>query len=45
MDSLRNNEDFKALLASLHSDFGGKLELRVTEVVNRILNEQEDRMR
>lgn len=43
--NLRNNEDFRNMLGSLQNDFGGKLEIKITDLVNRILLEQEDRMR
>ena len=43
--NLRNNEDFRSMLGSMQNDFGGKLEIKITDLVNRILLEQEERMR
>ena len=45
LTNLRNNEDFKTAVGSVQVDFGQKLELRVTEMVNRLLQEQEERLR
>ena len=42
---LRNNDEFKGIIGNLQQDFGSKLEIRMTELVNRILMEQEDRVR
>lgn len=43
--NLKNNEDFRNMLGGLQSDFGGKLEIKITDLVNRILLEQDERMR
>ena len=43
--NLKNNEDFKNMVGSLQQDFGGKLEIKMTDLVNRLLLEQEERMR
>ena len=43
--NLRNNEDFKNVLGQLQVDFGNKLEIKMTDLVNRLLQEQEERMR
>ena len=43
--NLRNNEEFKAAVASLQGDFGQKLEIRMTEMVNRMMQEQDERLR
>lgn len=45
LTNLRNNEDFKSAVGTIQTDFGSKLELRVTDMVNRLLQEQEDRLR
>lgn len=37
LTGLRNNEDFKQAVGSMQTDFGSKLELRVSELVNRLL--------
>lgn len=42
---LKNNEDFKNVIGSVQSEFGGKLEIKMTDLVNRLLLEQEDRLR
>lgn len=43
--NLKNNEDFRNMLGGLQNDFGNKLEIKITDLVNRILLEQEERMR
>ena len=45
MSALRNNEDFKSVIGSVESEFQGRLELKMTDLVNRLLLEQEERMR
>lgn len=45
LTNLRNNEDFKNAVGQIQLDFGGKLEIKMTDLVNRMLQEQEDRMR
>lgn len=42
---MKNNEDFKNVVGSVQSDFNGKLEIKMTDLVNRLLLEQEERMR
>lgn len=42
---LRNNEDFKNVVGQIQVDFGNKLEIKMTDIVNRLLQEQEERMR
>ena len=42
---MRNNEDFKSVIGSVESEFQGRLELKMTDLVNRLLLEQEERMR
>ena len=41
--SLRYNEDFKNVLGQVQNEFQGRLELKMTDLVNRLLLEQEDR--
>ena len=43
--NLRNSEEFKGVVGSLQTEFGQKLEVRMTELVNRLMQEQDDRMR
>ena len=43
--NLKNNEDFKNIVGQIQVDFGNKLELKMTDMVNKLLLEGEDRMR
>lgn len=43
--NLKNNEDFKNVVGSLQTEFGGKLEIKMTDLVNRLMLEQEERLR
>ncbi len=45
ISSLRYNDDFKSVLSSVQNEFQGRLEIKVTDLVNRLLLEQEERMR
>lgn len=45
ISSLRYNEDFKNVLGQVQNEFQGRLELKMTDLVNRLLLEQEDRQR
>lgn len=45
LTNLRNNEDFKNAVGQIQMDFGSKLEIKMTELINRMLQEQEDRLR
>lgn len=45
ISTLRNSEDFRDMLMSLQKDYGIKLEARMTELVSRLLNEQDERMK
>ena len=42
---MRYNEDFKNVIQSVEHEFQGRLEIKMTDLVNRLLLEQEDRMR
>ena len=42
---LKNSEEFKNIVGSLQMDFGNRLEIKMTDMVNKILLEQEDRNR
>ena len=45
LTNLRNNEDFKNAVGQIQVDFGSKLEIKMTELINRMLQEQDDRLR
>lgn len=45
MLNLRNNEEFKSAVGHIQMDFGNRLEIKMTDMVNRLLLEQEERMR
>ena len=34
---LRNNEDFKNVVGQIQVDFGNKLEIKMTDLVNRLM--------
>ena len=43
--NLKNNEEFRGMVGSLQNDFQYKLEVKMTDLVNRLLSEQEERQR
>ena len=43
--NLRNSDEFRGVVSQLQNDFQYKLELKMTELVNRLMNEQEERTR
>jgi tetrahydromethanopterin S-methyltransferase subunit G len=43
--ALKNNDEFRNMLGHLQKDYGTKLEVRMTELVSRLLNEQDERMK
>lgn len=45
VSSLRNNEGFRDLLSNMQKDYGTKLEARMTELVSRLLTEQDERLK
>lgn len=45
VNAIRSSEDFKNMVNGVQSEFASRLEIRVTELVNRLLLEQEERMR
>lgn len=45
MSSFKNNEDFKIVIGQIQNELQGKVELKMTDLVNRLMMEQEDRMR
>ena len=42
---MKKYEEFKNVLGQLQTEFGGRLEIKMTDLVNRLLLEQEDRLR
>jgi hypothetical protein len=45
VNSLKNNDEFKGVLGQLQQEMQGRIELKVTDLVNRLMMEQDDRMR
>ena len=45
IQGLRSNEDFRNLVSTVQGDFQTKLEVKMTDLVNRLLLEQEERLR
>ena len=45
ISNLKNSEEFKHVIGQIQVDFGGRLELKMTDLVNRLLLEQEERNR
>lgn len=43
--ALKNNDDFRNMVNSLQHDVQNRLEIKVTDLVNRLLSEQEERTR
>ena len=43
--NLKNSEEFRGMVGSLQNDFQYKLEVKMTDLVNRLLSEQEERQR
>lgn len=39
MTSLKNNEEARSLIQNLNKDYSDKLEIRMTDLVTRLLNE------
>lgn len=42
---LKNSEEFRGMLSQLNNEFSGRLEIKLTDLVNRLLTEQEERAR
>ena len=42
---LKNSEEFRGMVSQLNSELSGKLEIKLTDLVNRLLSEQEERAR
>jgi non-homologous end joining protein Ku len=45
MTTLKNSEEFKGLVAQFNQEQSNKLEQRMTDMVQRLLLEQEERMK
>ena len=45
VNNLKNNEEFRGMVGNLQNDFQYKLEVKITDLVNRLLHEQEERAR
>lgn len=43
--SLKNSEEFRGMLNQLNGEFSSRLEVKLTDLVNRLLTEQEERAR
>ena len=43
--SLKNNDEFRGMLNNLQNDYQYKLEVKITDLVNRLLHEQDERQR
>ena len=43
--SLKHNEDFKSMLGNMQAEFAGRLSGQITDLVGKILNEQDSRNR
>lgn len=45
VNSLKNSEEFRNVIGNLQNEYQYKLEARMTDLVNRLLTEQEERSR
>lgn len=43
VNNLKNNDEFRGIVNNLQNDFQYKLEVKITDLVNRLLQEQEER--
>ena len=43
--NLKNNDEFRNMLNNLQNDYQYKLEVKITDLVNRLLHEQDERSR
>ena len=43
--NLKNSEEFRAMLGQVSNEMGSRMEVKLTDLVNRLLAEQEVRMR
>jgi len=45
ISSLKNSEEFRSMLGQVSNEMGSRMEVKLTDLVNRLLAEQEERMR
>ena len=45
VSQLKNNDEFRNLMTTMGNDYSHRLEVKVTDLVNRLLTEQEERQR
>ena len=45
INNLKNSEDFRGMLGQVNNELSNRLEVKITDLVNRLLSEQEDRQR
>ena len=45
VNGLKNNDEFRSLMTQMSNDYSHRLEVKVTDLVNRLLTEQEERSR
>ena len=45
VSALKNSDDFRNMLQQVQNDYSHRLEVKVTDLVNRLLTEQEERTR
>ena len=45
MGQLKNNDEFRNMMNTMSNDYSHRLEVKVTDLVNRLLTEQEERQR
>ena len=43
--NFKNNDEFRGMLNNLQNDYQTKLEVKITDLVNRLLHEQDERTR
>lgn len=45
INGLKNSEEFRSMLNGMNGELSSRLEIRVTDLVNRLLTEQDERQR
>lgn len=45
VSSLKHSDDFRSMLGQMQNDYSHRLEVKMTDLVNRLLTEQEERHR
>jgi len=45
VSTLKNSDDFRNMMSQLQNDYSHRLEVKMTDLVNRLLTEQEERVR